>query len=121
MMMASVTMGNGGALTGRGWEVRTSIPYIMGDDTSPTDVSGIAAAHYPSPASSHGPREVTSMHHQRELVEASSTKATGAGRCPSRYDWSKHMAAIKHLYIDEDRPLKEVMEIMQKEHNFVAT
>lgn len=118
MMMTSVGGSNGALYTGRGWEVRTSIPYIMGDDSSPTDESGIAAAHYPSPASSHGPRE-TSVH-QREIAEAS-TKSTGAGRCPSRYDWSKHMATIKHLYIDEDRPLKEVMEIMQKEHNFVAT
>ncbi|KUI56462.1 hypothetical protein VP1G_03775 [Cytospora mali] len=81
----------------------------MGDDTSPTEELRGVAAHYPSPASSHGAQETTS------------TRVTGAGRCPSRYDWSKHMSAIKRLYIDEDRPLKEVMEVMQKEHNFVAT
>lgn len=31
------------------------------------------------------------------------------------------MSTIKRLYIDEDKPLKEVMDIMQKEHNFIAT
>lgn len=45
----------------------------------------------------------------------------GGGRCPSRYDWSKHMPTIKHLYIEEDKTLKEVMGIMEKEHNFIAT
>ncbi|ROW07239.1 hypothetical protein VMCG_03752 [Cytospora schulzeri] len=82
----------------------------MGDDTSPTeDFSRATTTHYPSPASSYGTHETTN------------TKATGPGRCPSRYDWSKHMSTIKRLYIDEDRPLKEVMEIMQKDHNFIAT
>ncbi|KKY37090.1 hypothetical protein UCDDA912_g02927 [Diaporthe ampelina] len=31
------------------------------------------------------------------------------------------MPTIKHLYIDEDKTLKEVMGIMEKEHNFIAT
>lgn len=108
MEMAFVT-GALNAFTGRGWEVRTSIPYIMGDDSSPTEGFRVAAAQYPSPASSYGTHE------------ALSTRGSNPGRCPSRYDWSKHMSAIKRLYIDEDRPLKEVMEIMQKEHNFIAT
>ncbi|ROV90734.1 hypothetical protein VSDG_08281 [Cytospora chrysosperma] len=81
----------------------------MGDDTSPTAEFRVAAAHYPSPASSHSAHETTA------------TRAPGPGRCPSRYDWSKHMSTIKRLYIDEDKPLKEVMDIMQKEHNFIAT
>lgn len=49
------------------------------------------------------------------------TAVGGGGRCPSRYDWSKHMPTIKHLYIEEDKTLKEVMGIMEKEHNFIAT
>lgn len=31
------------------------------------------------------------------------------------------MPTIKHLYIEEDKTLKEVMGIMEKEHNFIAT
>jgi hypothetical protein len=50
-----------------------------------------------------------------------STKPFGGGRCPSRYDWSKHMPTIKQLYIEEDKTLREVMGIMEKEHNFIAT
>lgn len=49
-------------------------------------------------------------------------RTTSSGdRCPSRYDWSRYMLIIKRLYIDEDKPLKEVMEIMEQQHNFVAT
>lgn len=87
----------------------TGIPYIMGDDASPTEDFRVAAAQYPSPVLSHGTHEATN------------TRAPGPGRCPSRYDWSKHISTIKRLYIDEDKPLKEVMEIMQKDHNFIAT
>lgn len=111
-------MGTHGSLPGSRWQARTSIPYIMGNDNSPTEHSRLAAAHYPSPALSQGTLETPTQ--QRNPADAS-TRAIGAGRCPSRYDWSKHMSEIKHLYIDEDRPLKEVMDIMQKEHNFVAT
>lgn len=50
-----------------------------------------------------------------------SAKPFKSGRTPSRYDWSKHKPMIKKLYIDEDKTLKEMMEIMQREHNFVAT
>ncbi|KAK7746038.1 hypothetical protein SLS53_002761 [Cytospora paraplurivora] len=89
----------------------------MGDNTSPVGEPR-AAAHYPSPVSVHSTRDVSN--HQQDTIDTNAN-GTGAGRCPSRYDWSKHMSAIKRLYIDEDRPLKEVMEIMQKDHNFVAT
>lgn len=42
-------------------------------------------------------------------------------RTPSRYDWSKHKPTIKRLYMDEDKTLREMMDIMEREHNFVAT
>lgn len=107
--------GNLDALSGRDWGLRTDSLYVMGDDTSPRDGFSMAAAQYPSPASSHGTHEASST------STTTSTQGSAPGRCPSRYDWSKHMSAIKRLYIDEDKPLKEVMEIMQKEHNFIAT
>lgn len=36
-------------------------------------------------------------------------------------DWSRHRATIKRLYIDERRKLKDVMDIMATDHNFVAS
>lgn len=50
-----------------------------------------------------------------------SAKPLKSGRTPSRYDWSKHRPIIKKLYIDEDKTLKEVLETMQREYDFVAT
>lgn len=64
-----------------------------------------------------------SRHGSSPEADAVGTSARPAksGRTPSRYDWSKHMPTIKKLYIDEDKTLKEVLGIMQREHNFVAT
>lgn len=71
-----------------------------------------------SPDSSNDSRHGSSP--ERDVV-GMSAKPAKAGRTPSRYDWSKHMPVIKRLYIDEDKTLKEVLEIMQREHNFIAT
>lgn len=64
-----------------------------------------------------------SHHGSSPEADGASTTATPvkSGRTPSRYDWSKYMPIIKKLYIDDDKTLKEVLEIMQREHNFVAT
>lgn len=35
--------------------------------------------------------------------------------------WEGHKAAIQKLYIDERKPLREVIKIMEKNHNFPAT
>src|SRR5947209_19561951 len=40
---------------------------------------------------------------------------------PSRHDWDVHREYFTHLYQDEERPLKEVMEIMKDRHHFRAT
>jgi hypothetical protein len=40
---------------------------------------------------------------------------------PSRYDWEVHREYFTKLYQDEERPLKEVMEIMKDLHHFRAT
>ncbi|KAF3763830.1 hypothetical protein M406DRAFT_109056 [Cryphonectria parasitica EP155] len=55
------------------------------------------------------------------LPARSAAKGVKTGRTPSRYDWSKYMTTIKRLYIDEDKTLREVLEIMEREHNFIAT
>lgn len=40
-------------------------------------------------------------------------------RDPSQEEWAAHMPTIKRLYIDEKRPLKQVMEIMARDYGFV--
>jgi hypothetical protein len=39
----------------------------------------------------------------------------------SEADWESHRARIRQLYLEEDRPLNEVMAIMQRDHRFKAT
>jgi hypothetical protein len=40
---------------------------------------------------------------------------------PSRHDWDDHREYFTQLYQDEERPLKEVMEIMKGRYHFRAT
>jgi hypothetical protein len=40
---------------------------------------------------------------------------------PVPEDWAKHRRLIRQLYLHEDRPLNEVMEIMQRDYEFKAT
>lgn len=35
--------------------------------------------------------------------------------------WESHKSAIKKMYIDEGKPLREVISSMEKDHNFLAT
>jgi hypothetical protein len=39
----------------------------------------------------------------------------------SEEDWEPHKARIRRLYSEEDRPLMEVMAIMERDHSFKAT
>ena len=39
----------------------------------------------------------------------------------SEADWEPHRALIRRLYLEEDRPLKDVMAFMEREHGFKAT
>ena len=40
---------------------------------------------------------------------------------PSRHDWEVYREYFTQLYQNEERPLKEVMEIMKDRHHFHAT
>lgn len=39
---------------------------------------------------------------------------------PSEDEWLRHKSTIKRLYLNEHRPLKEVMEIMKRDYGFSA-
>jgi hypothetical protein len=39
----------------------------------------------------------------------------------SEGDWEPFKARIRQLYLDEDRPLKDVMAIMERDYGFKAT
>ncbi|KAK8044618.1 hypothetical protein PG993_004642 [Apiospora rasikravindrae] len=43
------------------------------------------------------------------------------GQWASQADWDRHRPLISHLYIEEGKPLKEVMDILEKDHGFKAT
>jgi hypothetical protein len=39
----------------------------------------------------------------------------------SSLDWDAHRESIRRLYMDEEKPLKETMEIMAEQHGFYAS
>ena len=51
---------------------------------------------------------------------ASETLAS-AQRWPTEGDWALHRSTIKRLYLEENKTLKELMEIMKREHALEAT
>ncbi|KAJ4388058.1 hypothetical protein N0V93_008663 [Gnomoniopsis smithogilvyi] len=96
---------------------------VLTMDTAISPSSAVSQNQYAwpiSPDSSNDSRHGSGSSPETDSVETS-TKPLKSGRTPSRYDWSKHKPIIKKLYIDEDKTLKEMLEIMQREHNFVAT
>jgi hypothetical protein len=40
---------------------------------------------------------------------------------PQRGDWERHKQRIAQLYLEDNKPLREVAEIMNLEHDFNAT
>lgn len=40
---------------------------------------------------------------------------------PQRGDWERHKRRIAQLYLENDKPLREVADIMRTEHDFSAT
>ena len=51
---------------------------------------------------------------------ASETLASARG-WPTEVDWALHRSTIKRLYLEENKTLKELMEIMEREHALKAT
>lgn len=43
----------------------------------------------------------------------------GAPRYPPE-EWEQQKPNIERLYVIEDRPLKEVIQVLKQDHNFVA-
>ena len=39
---------------------------------------------------------------------------------PSQEDWSRYELTIKRLYLDEDKPLKDLISIMEREYGHKA-
>ena len=55
------------------------------------------------------------------VTTKSSNRPAAGDQWASKDDWKRVKPFIKRLYVDEDRKLKEVMAIMEKEHDFKAT
>jgi hypothetical protein len=61
---------------------------------------------------------------QQQPLDFGATASQGSPRHPRQYttsEWQSKRSLIKHLYIDLNTPLKQVMTIMSQEHNFHAT
>lgn len=46
---------------------------------------------------------------------------TASSRWSTAEDWECYKSRITQLYLEQDKPLKEVMAIMQRDHGFKAT
>lgn len=42
-------------------------------------------------------------------------------RGPAKSEWARHKQTIRRLYIDEKRPLKDVMDYMETHYTFTAS
>ena len=49
------------------------------------------------------------------------TRAMDLNGWATKEHWARHRAVIKQLYLDEKKPLTEVMRLMESEHGFKAT
>jgi hypothetical protein len=48
-------------------------------------------------------------------------EATTPSTWATAEDWATHRLTITRLYVDEGKTLPEVMEIMKRDHSFLAT
>jgi hypothetical protein len=53
--------------------------------------------------------------------EQSSRTSRGRNGHPSAEDWEKHKPEIVWLYEKQDKPLDEVVRLMEENHHFIAT
>ena len=58
---------------------------------------------------------------QSQLSSASGKMPAAQKRYASEADWNRQRDVVTRLYSDENRPLKEVMQIMEHEHHFSGT
>jgi hypothetical protein len=56
-----------------------------------------------------------------EQEELDATNSLPLKRWPTQQDWDTHRVRIRQLYWEEDRNLKEVTAIMERDHGFKAT
>jgi hypothetical protein len=70
----------------------------------------------------------TSVANPHSLPDASTAETFGSRAAPQSSktwatptDWELYHDEIVRLYIDDDKPLKEVMDVMATEHGFHAT
>jgi hypothetical protein len=65
--------------------------------------------------------EASSLPAKPEPVRPTTAMTSHVQWPKSEEDWTKRRARIKQLYLDDDKPLKEVMAIMETTHLFRAS
>jgi hypothetical protein len=63
--------------------------------------------------------EASCLYAKPKPVRPTMTSLAQWPRCEE--DWEKHQARIKQLYLEDDKPLKDVMAIMETAHLFKAS
>jgi len=91
----------------------TSPARVVGGIDCPTDVEVVADAPDIMEAEASGAVDATDGPNVRCLVQVRTPATTR--------DWLLHKDTIERLYKVEDKRLEDVMEIMEREHNFHAT
>jgi hypothetical protein len=56
-----------------------------------------------------------------EQEELDATNSLPLERQQTQQDWDTHRVCIRQLYREEDKKLKEVMAIIERDHGFKAT
>lgn len=56
-----------------------------------------------------------------EQEEWDATNSLPLERRPTQHDWNTHRVRLRQLYLEEDKTLKEVMAIMERDHGFKPT
>ncbi|KAH9428771.1 hypothetical protein MCOR02_011316 [Pyricularia oryzae] len=82
---------------------------------SPTDEMGSSSQEGGLPDPGAGSSSDQDLRKSNESANQRSKK-----RELRRQNWEQHRATIKRLYIDEGRKLNDIVEIMKREHDFVA-
>lgn len=76
---------------------------------------------YPSSAAFQSDAMATTLYFSNEIGIPIRTPAVNSNGWATKQDWARHQALIKQLYLDEKKPLKEVMRLMRNQHDFKAT
>lgn len=91
------------------------------DESIPADESELSQENRQLDGITPGGLNQEQPEREKATERSVSSTARRLFKVPTTLDWDKHRATITHLYIVEDKTLREVMRMMQRTYNFNAT